>query len=156
MKEHVPKPYKPTSNKICDQTNKKYYVVHYRELKLYIRIGMIISKVHRVVSFDQSPLLEEFNEYNTKKRAEADSDFTKEYYKGLSNKFFGKTVEFVKNRIRIEFVKNTDEKITLIYQSRLDFDAVHKSFQVFDSYTFKKSYQDGEANLSELCYFRTE
>ena len=71
---------------------------------------MIISKVHRIVSFDQSPWLEKYFDYNTKRRAQADSDFKKDYYKGLSNSFFGKTMEDVKNRIIIEFVKNTDEK----------------------------------------------
>ena len=33
MKEHVPKPYKPTSKLICDKTNEEYYIVHYRNLK---------------------------------------------------------------------------------------------------------------------------
>ena len=30
MKEDVPKPYKPTSKLICDQTNKEYYIVLYK------------------------------------------------------------------------------------------------------------------------------
>ena len=38
---------------------------------------MIISKVHGIVSFDQSPWLEKYIDYNSKKRAEADSDFKK-------------------------------------------------------------------------------
>ena len=54
-KEHLPKPYRPTNKLICDQTKEEYYIVHYRNLKLYIRMAMIIAKVHRIVSFDQSP-----------------------------------------------------------------------------------------------------
>ena len=42
---------------------------------------MIISKVHRIVSFDQTPWLEKYIDYNTKKRAQADSDFKKNYHK---------------------------------------------------------------------------
>ena len=81
MKEHVPKPYRPTSKLICDQTNKEYYIIHYRNLKFYVRMGMIISKVHRIVSFDRSPCLEKHIDYNTeKKRAQADSDFKKNYH----------------------------------------------------------------------------
>ena len=49
MKEHQPKPHRPTSKLICDQTNKEYYIVHYRNLKFYLRMGMIIKKVHRKV-----------------------------------------------------------------------------------------------------------
>ena len=139
MKNHVPEPYKSSSRIICDQTNKEYYIGHYRNLKFYVRMGMIISKVHRIVSFDQTPGLEKYIDYNTKKKAEADSDFKKDYHKGLSNSFFGKTMVDVRNRIRIEIVKNTDEKTILRYQSRLDFDGIHKSYKDYDSYTFKKN-----------------
>ena len=44
MEEHEPKPHRPTSKLICDQTDKEYYIVHYRNLKFYIRMGMIIKK----------------------------------------------------------------------------------------------------------------
>ena len=122
---------------ICDQTNKEYYIVHYRNLKFYIRMGMIIKKVHRIVSFDQSPWLQSYIDYNTQKRAQADSDFKKDYHKHLICSFFGKTMEDVRNRIKVEFAKNTDERKILRYQSRLDFDGIHKSYQDYDSYTFK-------------------
>ena len=71
----MPKLYRPISKLICDQTNKEYYIVHYRNLKFYIRVGVIISKVHWIVSFDETPWFEKYIEYNTKKRAQADSDF---------------------------------------------------------------------------------
>ena len=139
MKEHVPKPFRPTSKLICDQTKEEYYIVHYRNLKLYVRMGMIISKVQGMVSFDQSPWLEKYIDYNTKKREQADSDFKKDYHKNLNCSFFGKTMEDVRNRIKIEFVKNADERKILRYQSRLDFDGIHKSYQDYDSYTFQSN-----------------
>ena len=46
-------------------------------------------------------------------------------------------MEDVRNIIKVEFVKNTDERKILRYQSRLDFQGVHKSYQDYDSYTFK-------------------
>ena len=137
MKEHMPQPHRPTSKLICDQTNKEYYIAHYRNLKFYLRMGMIISKVHRIVSFDQSPWLAKYIDYNTQKRAEADSDFMKDYHKNLICSFFGKTMEDVRNRIKVEFVKNTNVVEILKYQSRLDFNGIHKSYQDYDSYTFK-------------------
>ena len=78
MKEHVPNPFRPTSKLICDQTNKEDYIVHYRNLKFYIRMGMIISKVQRIVSFHQSPWLANYIDYSTEKRAQVDSDFKKD------------------------------------------------------------------------------
>ena len=139
MKEHAPNPHRATSKLICDQTNKEYYIVHYRNLKFYLRMGMIISKVHRIVSFDQSPWLQKYIDYNTQKRAEADSDFMKDYHKNLICSFFGKTTEDVRNRIKVEFVKNTDERKILKNQSRLDFDGIHKSYQDYDSCTLKSN-----------------
>ena len=109
MKEHEPKPHRPTSKLICDQTDKEYYIVHYRNLKFYLRMGIIIKKVHRIVSFDQSPWLAKYIDYNTQKRAEADSDFMKDYHKNLICSFIGKTMEDVRNRLKVEFVKNTNE-----------------------------------------------
>ena len=139
MKEHEPRPHRPTSKLICDQTNKEYYIVHYKNLKFYLRMGMIIKKVHRIVSFDQTPWLAKYIDYNTQKRAQADSDFMKYYHKNLICSFFGKTMEDVRNRIKVEFVKNTDERTILRYQSRLDFNGIHKSYQDYDSYTFKSN-----------------
>ena len=139
MKEHEPNPNRPTNKLICDQTNKEYYIVHYRNLKFYLRMDMIIKKVHRIVSFDQSPWLAKYIDYNTKKRAEADSDFMKDYHKNLICSFFGKTMEDVRNRIKVEFLKNTNERKILQFQSRLDFDGIHKSYQDYDSYTFKSN-----------------
>ena len=47
-------------------------------------------------------------------------------------------MEDVRNRIKVEFVKSTDEKkMRREYQSRLDSDGIHKSYQAYDSYTFK-------------------
>ena len=139
MKEHEPKPHRPTSKLICDQTDKEYYIVHYRNLKFYIGMGVIIKKVHRIVSFDQSPWLAKYIDYNTDKRAQAGSDFMKDYHKNLICSFFGKTMEDVRNRIKVEFVKNTNERKILRFQSRLDFDGIHKSYQDYDSYTFKSN-----------------
>ena len=49
--------------------NKKNYVVHCKNLELYLELGLNVTKVHRVLSFDQSPLLAEYIDFNTKMRS---------------------------------------------------------------------------------------
>ena len=105
MKENVPKPYRPTSKLVCDQTNNDLYIVQYTYLKFHVRMGLTISKLHRIVSFDQTPWLEKYIDYNTKKRAQADSDFEKDYHESLICSFFGKTMEDVRNRIKLNLLR---------------------------------------------------
>ena len=98
MKEIKPDTYIQTSKLICDWSDKKNYLTHYRMLKFYIRHGMIVDKVHSIISFKQSRWLEKYISFNTQKRNKAKNDFEKDFYKLLNNAFYGKTMENVRNR----------------------------------------------------------
>ena len=54
MKKIKPDIYTSVKKLICDWSDKKTYLVHYRMLKFYIRHGMIIDKVHIIISFKQN------------------------------------------------------------------------------------------------------
>ena len=54
MKEIKPDTYIQTKKLICHWSDKKNYLIHYRMLKFFIRHGMIVDKVHDIISFRQS------------------------------------------------------------------------------------------------------
>ena len=139
MKEIRPDTNVQTKKLICDWSDKKNYLIHYRMLKFYVRHGMIVDKVHDVISFKQSRWLEKYINFNTQKRNQAASDFEKDFYKLLNNAFYGKTMENVRNRLKIKFIKKDKYRKIIEYQSKLTFNGIHKSYENCDSYTIKQN-----------------
>ena len=139
MKEIKPDTYIQSSKLICDWSNKKNYLIHYRMLKFYLRHGMIVDKVHNIISFRQSRWLEKYINFNTQKRNKAKNNSEKDFYKLLNNAFYGKTMENVRNRLKIKFIKKDDYREIIKQQSNLTFNGIHKSYDNCDSYTFKQN-----------------
>ena len=48
MNKIKPKNYTKAKKLLCDWSDKKNYLIHYRMLKFYVRQGMIIDKVHEI------------------------------------------------------------------------------------------------------------
>ena len=105
MNEIKPDSYTQCRKLICDWTNKKNYLLHYRMLKFYVKHGMVVDKVYEIISFKQSKWLEKYINFNTQKRNLSKNDFEKDFYKLLNNSFYGKTMENIRNRCKIEFIK---------------------------------------------------
>ena len=139
MDLNKPESYVKCKKLICDWANKQKYLVHYRLLKFYVKHGMKITKVHEVISFKQKKWLEKYIVYNTQKRNKTNDDFEKDFYKLLNNAFYGKTMENVRNRIRVEFLKNNENEKISKWQSKLSFNGIPKSYEEYSSFTFKQT-----------------
>ncbi|XP_065654646.1 uncharacterized protein LOC136081272 [Hydra vulgaris] len=105
--------------------NKKKYIVHYENLKLYERLGLKITKMYRGIKFERA-WLNEYIELNTNLRMKATNDFEKEFFKLMNNSVFGKTMENIENRVNVRLITNRDEAVKLAsrpnYESRTIFD----------------------------------
>ena len=134
-----PENYTKSKKLICDWTDKKKYLIHYRMLKFYVRHGMIVEKIHEIISFKQSRWLEAYISFNTQKRNKAKNDFEKDFFKLLVNAAFGKFLENVRNRLELELIKKDDIKKIITEQSKLTFNGIQKTYENYYSFTYKKN-----------------
>ena len=101
---------------------RKNYVVHYRNLRQYLEMGMRITAVHRGISFEQSPWMEPYIRKNTELRKTAANSFEKDFFKLMNNSVFGKTIENIRKRQNIVLVDN--RKTALKLSKRPNFERV--------------------------------
>ncbi|KAK5638753.1 hypothetical protein RI129_013048 [Pyrocoelia pectoralis] len=72
--EHMVPPGSKLTKLMLTLYSKRNYVIHYRNLKMYIQHGLKLVKIHRVLRFKQSPWLRKYIELNTSMRQQAKND----------------------------------------------------------------------------------
>ena len=113
---------------IPNLNNKTKYVLHYKNLQLYLSLGMKLTKIHRALQFKQSDWMKRYIDFNTEKRKNAANDFDKDLFKLMINSVYGKTMENLRKRINVRLVNNA--KDFLKYTTRPTY-ITHK---LFDKY----------------------
>ena len=100
----------------------KKYVIHYRNLRQCLELGLRITAVHRGISFNQRPWMEPYIRKNTELRKTAANSFEKDFFKLMNNSVFGKTIENIRKRQNIILIDNRAKAVKL--SSRPNFDRV--------------------------------
>ena len=149
---------------VSNLDNKSKYVVHYRNLQLYLSLGMNLTKVHRIFKFKQSDWLKKYIDFNIDKRKSAANSFEKNYFKLTNNSAFGKAMENLRKRKSGKLVNNAKDYVKCISKPNFvsqkifskNFVAIHKIKPVL---TLNKSIYVGFSILDlskylmyEFCY----
>jgi hypothetical protein len=100
----------PTPKLIPNLKNKCKYIVHYKNLQCYINKGLKVTKIHKVMSFNQFAWMKPYIEFNSLQRSKATNDFEKDFYK---------TMEDVRNRMEGRIAYNMKDKNKLVSNPKL-------------------------------------
>ena len=101
---------------LLDKTN---HVIHETLLNQCLELGLVVKKVHNIVSFKQEPTLKKYIDFKTSKRAVARNKFEKDLFKLMNNAVYGKTMENVRNNRKFDV--RPKDKTLLKHFPRLKF-----------------------------------
>ena len=106
--------------------NKTNYSVHYRNLQLYLTLGMKLTKIHRVFQFKESDWMKKYIDFNSEKRMNAANDIEKDFLKLMINSVYRKIMENLRKRINMRLVNKEED--FLKYSSKPTY-ITHKIFR---------------------------
>ncbi|GBM30103.1 hypothetical protein AVEN_223846-1 [Araneus ventricosus] len=108
------------------------YVVHYLNLKSYLEHGMVLQKIHNILSFKQESWLQPYVLFNNDKRQSTKQPFEKDLFKLMNNAWFGKSLQNPRKRLQIDgafTLKQCQKKLSSPLLE--NFEIINEEFTVF-------------------------
>ena len=138
--------------------DRKKYVLHIKNLQLYLQLGMKLKKIHRVISYSQSNFLRKYIMFCTKLRQQAKNSFEVGLFKLMSNACYGKFLENLTARSRSYFCRKKtfyDKYVSSpFFQSQMIFNPTASIVHLkHDTVTLKRPYAVGFCILEYAKHF---
>lgn len=144
--EHLKQRRVSSTKLIASVENKSRYILDYRALKLYMRLGLKLTKIHKILSFHQKAWLQPYIDFNTQKRKESTSEFLRNFFKLINNSCYGKFIENVRKYMNFKLI-HTEQRFRREV-ARTNF----QHFTVFDEDLVGVSLSKVELKLNKPIY----
>ena len=83
--------------------------MQFRNLQLYLSLGIKLTKIHRVLKCKQSYWMKKYINFNTEKGVNAANDFEKDFFELMIISVYGKTMENSRKRINVRSVNKAED-----------------------------------------------
>lgn len=103
---------------ISTQYDKLNYVCHIENLQFYLKQGMILKKVHKILQFEQEAVFEPYIKYCVEGRKKATHPDEKLMYKTMANSIFGKCLVNPEKRHLTKILTNEEKVLRAISNVR--------------------------------------
>ncbi|GBL71224.1 hypothetical protein AVEN_264230-1 [Araneus ventricosus] len=111
---------------------KKHYIVHYLNLQFYLKQGLKLVKIHKILMFSQKPWLKDYIDFNNSKRLACKTESEKLFFKKLNNSFYGKCLQNVRKRVNVKGALTVDECKKYLSSPALEyFEPLNESLTLF-------------------------
>ena len=104
----------PDNKLIASVRDKNKYALHISTFKQALCYGLSLSKVYRVIEFNQSASFKPHIDMNTNFRRVAKNDFDNNFFKLMNNSVFGKMIENVRKRREIKLIVSEERRKKLV------------------------------------------
>ena len=152
----------PVAREMCDHHNLKRtlnkekllttfetrteYVLHYRNLQLYLKLGLRVLNFQAGLLFRQSRVMKSYIKFNSLRRSLVKNDFDVDFYKLLSNSLFGKTIENPEKRTKVKLCRTGEELERSVAKTTF------KRSKIIDSRLFSVELRYSSVKLNKTYY----
>lgn len=90
-----------TKKLVYNLLDKKNYICNIRNLQYYLKNGVVLKKIHKIVKYKHSAWLKPYIDFNTNQRKNSKNDAEKDFWKLLNNSVYGKFLQNDRNHADI-------------------------------------------------------